>query len=506
MDSTTRGGMLAAFSRGKVSRYAGAKDLLTLLRSFREAQATLEHDRIYALLGLCPEDDKSLRVSYEKPITTVISEVVSHICHYGVIRTPEPLYESISQFQADMDDLDEMVFERLLSRGYTSSLRSIFGQQGVNITMTENMIILAIGVRDIGSHVRLARDTSELDVNALIGSIYKTTEILGIILQRTESWALTEGVVLAAIQVKNSLDPIIQRFEELGDSEIEVFCIRNYMDFLNRIVQRAEQSVITEAVVLEAIFYKNWDEGYGFSILKPKEWAIPQQLALEAIRYRSQGIELRDIIIRKAETSTITERVVIAAFENIRLSREFGTALVASRNRPLRNRVPNGRFISMILEQAEISVINTHRVVSAAICQGINSIYYLDFICLRVGKLLITESEVLDTIHHTDKKGELLRFILQQAERSVVNNELVLTAAVSQPAKESTKFLGLISERFGNLLITEEILECARRVDGKENTGVREHYLLQNQLQGLQPNKIMGGGTRRLEALRATPL
>ncbi|KAI1120207.1 heterokaryon incompatibility protein-domain-containing protein [Nemania abortiva] len=83
------------------------RDLRKLLRDFRGAEATREHDKVYALLGLCHGKGKDLRISYEKPISEVISEVISHICYYEVGSTPVPLYKSIREFQSDLDDLED---------------------------------------------------------------------------------------------------------------------------------------------------------------------------------------------------------------------------------------------------------------------------------------------------------------------------------------------------------------------------------------------------------------
>ncbi|KAI0186970.1 heterokaryon incompatibility protein-domain-containing protein, partial [Xylaria flabelliformis] len=119
------------------------RDLWTLLRQFRHAQAAIEHDNIYALLGLCSSENDSLRVSYEQPISTVISKVVSHICHYEITSTPRPLYLSMHEFKEDLDQLHERVLARLAQKGYTKSLQTIFEQRGNNINITEQVMMAA---------------------------------------------------------------------------------------------------------------------------------------------------------------------------------------------------------------------------------------------------------------------------------------------------------------------------------------------------------------------------
>ncbi|KAI1358329.1 heterokaryon incompatibility protein-domain-containing protein [Xylaria arbuscula] len=63
-------------SPARPDKQSPCRDFLTLLRQFRNAKATVEHDHIYALLGLSPKQ-RILDVSYEMPISEVISELYS---------------------------------------------------------------------------------------------------------------------------------------------------------------------------------------------------------------------------------------------------------------------------------------------------------------------------------------------------------------------------------------------------------------------------------------------
>lgn len=109
-------------SQARLDNQLPHRDFWTLLRQFRKAQATVEHDHIYALLGLAPKE-QFLTVSYQRPISEVISEVVSYICRYDVAGLP--LYSSISEFQADLDILHERVLERLSRKGYASNWEDV---------------------------------------------------------------------------------------------------------------------------------------------------------------------------------------------------------------------------------------------------------------------------------------------------------------------------------------------------------------------------------------------
>ncbi|KAJ3578873.1 hypothetical protein NPX13_g1699 [Xylaria arbuscula] len=127
-------------SPARSNKQPPSQELLTLLQQFRKAQATVEHDHIYALLGLSP-DQKILHVSYEKPISQVISEVVCHTCQFDVAGLP--LYSSIFEFQADLDKLQERVLERLAKNGHAATLKNIFREHSDKIFATEKIMIAA---------------------------------------------------------------------------------------------------------------------------------------------------------------------------------------------------------------------------------------------------------------------------------------------------------------------------------------------------------------------------
>ncbi|GAW16555.1 hypothetical protein ANO14919_059860 [Xylariales sp. No.14919] len=388
------------------------RDLRTLIRSFRKAQATLEHDRIYALLGLCSEEDKSLRVSYEKPISTVISEVVSHICGFGVISTLGSLYRSIPQFQADIDRLEETVLMALACKKRTRDLRSIFERQGVNITVTENIIIAAF----IWSGDCNYYDHYLGKINCMDPEIRKSTEALGIILQRAESRAFTGKVVNAAIRTKIFLNRIAGKFVASFDR------VYSHTKLLDILIQRAEK------------------------------WAITEEIVLNAIRLGDQYEGLRNNSPQKVERSIFnTSRVILAALESEYLDLEH---------------------LDLVLRRAAIDYPD---VVSAVIGRGGE---YHGIISRPVSKILVTESDVSRIFRCNEEGGKLIRLVLEQAEMSVVNNEMALKTVVSQPAERIMEFVAHISERNGNLPITEEIMqECAREADMREITDIRERYI-----------------------------
>ncbi|KAK6822414.1 ankyrin repeat and SAM domain containing protein 6 [Apiospora arundinis] len=60
------------------------RDLYTLLKTFSGTEATRQHDRIYALLGLCPEANSKITTDYNKTIPQLIQEIVAFICECDI--------------------------------------------------------------------------------------------------------------------------------------------------------------------------------------------------------------------------------------------------------------------------------------------------------------------------------------------------------------------------------------------------------------------------------------
>ncbi|KAK7960451.1 hypothetical protein PG988_011665 [Apiospora saccharicola] len=60
---------------------------LTLLKRFFQTQATNEHDKIFALLGLFPEANAKIPIDYGMPIPDLIRETMSFSfkCNIGYI-------------------------------------------------------------------------------------------------------------------------------------------------------------------------------------------------------------------------------------------------------------------------------------------------------------------------------------------------------------------------------------------------------------------------------------
>ncbi|KAI1281681.1 heterokaryon incompatibility protein-domain-containing protein [Xylaria sp. FL0933] len=273
------------------------RDLRTLLQYFQEAQATREHDHIYALLGLCSEEDNCLRVSYEKPMSTVISEVISLICRYEVPSGPKPMYSSLREFQMDLKQLDEKVLEKLAIHGYTDSLKCAFERPGTDITVTEDVMLAGAGNRLKGREIFdiFAQKVGKLDVTETVlqtaaENDRQGKEILEIILPQAANTEITEGFIQSVVRNQT--------------------CSKKVLAI---VLQRVERSAITEEVVLAAARNTTQSERILDLILSlTGKTVINESLAVKAAERGWTGKEMLDVIHSRADIP-ITKRLVMAA-------------------------------------------------------------------------------------------------------------------------------------------------------------------------------------------------
>ncbi|KAI0911727.1 heterokaryon incompatibility protein-domain-containing protein [Ustulina deusta] len=443
-------------SPARLQKGSPHRDLRTLLRLFREAQAIREHDHIYALLGLCSEEGKGLRVSYEKPISTIISEVISHVCHYDVTNTPSPLYSSISHFQSHLDNLDENVLLKLVQDGSMHNLWCVFSRQDVYVNLTERIMIAAarrpegsrqifdLFIRRVG-RLAITKDV----VRAAISNRSQGREILDIILPQAAKSVITQAMVMAAISNKHQgrkiFDIILPRAEKSVITQDVVLAAisneRQGREILAIILPRAEKSVITQEVVLAAI--KNLRQGREIlDVILPRAEisVITQDVVLAAISNEHQGRQILDITLLRAEKSVITQEVVLAAIKNLRQSRQILDILRRARKSTLTEEV-----ILTIMEYS-----GQHR-------------EYLDVVLQRANTIEITTKVVVAAVRNEDQNGELLDIILQRAEESLIDIEQVVRTAVRET--NSRECLAIIFRRVKKIFITGALMENALFLD-----------------------------------------
>ncbi|KAI1195848.1 ankyrin repeat-containing domain protein [Nemania serpens] len=105
---------------------ANSRDLYSILRQFRNAKATDERDRIFALFGLCIDTQANdfPKVDYTKSIMEVIRDTVSYICRCDLKDEVHVPYATLYHFMEDLDSLeDTMILHLLKLADATNALR-----------------------------------------------------------------------------------------------------------------------------------------------------------------------------------------------------------------------------------------------------------------------------------------------------------------------------------------------------------------------------------------------
>ncbi|KAI0804980.1 heterokaryon incompatibility protein-domain-containing protein [Xylaria sp. FL0064] len=352
-------------SQVRLKEGSSHRDLRTLLHHFGEAQTTRQHDHIYALLGLCLEEDNRLRVSYEKSISTVISEAISLFLRYEVSGA---LYSSILEFRGHLNHLDENVLERLVAYGYTNSLRCAFERPGANTTVTETVMLAGARNPQKGREVFdiFARNTVQLHVTeavllAAAENDGQGKEILDIILPQAAKTAITERVIQRAVQN-----------ETQGKGIISI------------VLPRVEKSAITEEVILAAAGNRTQSKEILDIILSHTgKSAITESAAVRAAQTCSGGGPILDGFLSRADIP-ITKRLVMAATEN---SMAYGggdedlldTILQRAQDLPLSEKVllavihycgRDGRCLDVALQRADESAITADVLAAATFKYG----------------------------------------------------------------------------------------------------------------------------------------
>lgn len=95
------------------SWWSQGRDVLTLLRKFGGSGASRDHDRIYALRGLCDSDTEIPPTDYAAPMSKVISDTISTI--YGLdVQYLGQMYTTFEEFASALDTIHYSVLAQLL--------------------------------------------------------------------------------------------------------------------------------------------------------------------------------------------------------------------------------------------------------------------------------------------------------------------------------------------------------------------------------------------------------
>ncbi|KAI0483800.1 heterokaryon incompatibility protein-domain-containing protein [Xylaria cf. heliscus] len=383
------------------------RDLRTLLLYFREAQAARQHDHIYALLGLCSEESKRIKVSYEKHISTVISDVISQICHYEV--APGPLYYSIEEFQDDIEHLDEMVMERVIVRGYTDSLRSVFERGDVNINFAkDDMLTTAVKNEEKGKQPTI----TEAMFTAAIRNTVQGKELLEILLRQRQDCVGSERDKILARAIRK---------------------VGKRRTLFNVILQRAGKQVISDRVLELAIRQCSRSEEYiDIALQRDRELAITEAMVMAVVQ--SNG-EVLHLMLQRAKNCAIAPGVLSAAIGNedengIRSSSVFSSddnypitvnGMIATINEMNQNRDD----LYFLFRNLDISAITANIVISV-IEIGIEKREVLRFLFERGDDSAITPRILQLAIDILNDNREVLRAIFPQANK--ITTDVVIAA------------------------------------------------------------------------------
>ncbi|KAI1354427.1 heterokaryon incompatibility protein-domain-containing protein [Xylaria sp. FL0043] len=468
-------------SQVRLKEGSSPRDLRTLLEYFREAQATREHDHIYALLGLCSEEDNCLRVSYEKPMSTVISEVISLICHYEVPSGPKPLYSSLREFQMDLKQLDEKVLEKLAIHGYTDSLKCAFERLGTNITVTETLMLAAVRNRQKAREIFdiYIQKVGKLDVTEAVLQEaaehgYQGKEILATLLSRAKSSAITEEVILAAIE-NNSYDIEIHGLVLSQVKEMILAAARGEargeargQGILDVVLSRTGKRLLTESLAVKAAVSPDISTKALNVLLSRAKIPFTKRSVMAAIDNWStaQDKKILRAILAKAEEFTLNEVELIHAIQ-----------IVGA----------DAGLIGPILERAQNLPLSEDVLLTVIRYCGYHG-GCLHIALKRAGKSTNIARTPAAAIPHYDAKA--LDMVPQGIERPAAVVEEVLLAAVCN-RNISTKLFDILFQRLGEVWITERVMVAALDRDIKLSYDTPTHtYISGHLLQRCQPIKI----------------
>jgi hypothetical protein len=122
-----------------------SQELYPLLQRFRDSLATVEHDKIYALFGICQDKhiDKHLTPNYVKSEQDVIRDTIAYICQVEASAITNSRFDSMSNFLNGLDWLDDNLLSDFLYAGDHRNAVSHIRHRGEYIYVTSKILTLA---------------------------------------------------------------------------------------------------------------------------------------------------------------------------------------------------------------------------------------------------------------------------------------------------------------------------------------------------------------------------
>jgi Heterokaryon incompatibility protein (HET) len=120
--------------------------LYDLLRQFQHAKATDQRDKIYALLGMVDfRDSKSIILAdYSMSQKDLMRAVIANLCFCEPSSVPEPPYDTIDEFLAHLDPIDNEILKKILETSMEIDLASLL-RHGSRYIRVDRSLVEAAG-------------------------------------------------------------------------------------------------------------------------------------------------------------------------------------------------------------------------------------------------------------------------------------------------------------------------------------------------------------------------
>lgn len=120
------------------------RDLLTLLKKFSNTKATREHDKVFALLGMCPDANAEIPVDYTLPIDELNRKVLLHIYPSNLKHLEFIGYATVESLVEDLDKLHYIILGSLLRNSEPSIVDAFISEYKQQLMLTEYLLLAAM--------------------------------------------------------------------------------------------------------------------------------------------------------------------------------------------------------------------------------------------------------------------------------------------------------------------------------------------------------------------------
>jgi predicted transcriptional regulator len=372
------------------------------------------------------------------------------------------------------NDAQETPLYLASSRGHTATVRLLL-QNGADINHPTHRETTYRDTAPLTAAIRL-HNSKLLDLLLDAGAIFTGTEYHSIVLtgafcgngvvmqqllQRDASIEITEDIVIAAAENRDS-----------GEEVMQV------------LLQKDPSIEITEAIVIEAA--GNGDSGKEVMqqlLQKDPSIEITEAIVIEAAGNRSKGKEVMQMLLQKDPSIRITEAIVIAAAGNRDSAKEVMQLLlqkdpsieiteaiiIAAASNMSRGK----KMVQMLLQRDKI----TEAIVTAAARNGDNGKEVMQQLLQKDPSIEITEAIVIAAAVNEDSGKEVMQQLLQKDPSIEITEAIVIAAAGNihsgrevmqqllrkDPSIEITE--AIVIAAAGNLYSGKEVMQQLLQID-----------------------------------------